>query len=152
SGKIPLTVKFTDKSTGTPTKWKWTFGDGNTSTKQNPTYKYSKAGKYTVTLTVTNAAGSNMVTKTNYITVVAKPVAAFSASPTSGKVPLTVKFTDKSTGLPSSWKWTFGDGSTSTVQNPTHKYSKAGKYTVSLTVKNVIGSNTKTISNYITVK
>jgi tripartite motif-containing protein 71 len=152
SGKIPLTVKFTDKSTGTPTKWKWTFGDGNTSTKQNPTYKYSKAGKYTVTLTVTNAAGSNTVTKTNYITVVAKPVAAFSASPTSGKVPLTVKFTDKSTGLPSSWKWTFGDGSTSTVQNPTHKYAKAGKYTVSLTVKNVIGSNTKTISNYITVK
>jgi len=152
SGKAPLTVAFTDTSTGTPTKWKWTFGDGNTSTKQNPTYKYSKAGKYTVTLTVTNAAGSNTVTKTNYITVVAKPVAAFSASPTSGKVPLTVKFTDKSTGYPASWKWNFGDGSTSTVQNPTHKYAKAGKYTVSLTVKNVTGSNTKTISNYVTVK
>ncbi len=152
SGKATLTVAFNDTSTGIPAGWKWSFGDGSTSTKQNPTYKYSKAGKYTVTLTVTNAAGSNTVTKMNYITVVAKPVAAFSASPTSGKVPLTVKFTDKSTGYPASWKWTFGDGSTSTVQNPTHKYAKTGKYTVSLTVKNVTGSNTKTISNYVTVK
>jgi len=152
SGKVPLTVAFADTSTGTPTKWKWTFGDGTTSTKQNPTHKYSTAGKYKVTLTVTNAAGSNTVTKTNYITVVAKPVAAFSASPTSGKVPLTVTFTDKSTGSPTKWKWTFGDGSTSSKQNPVHKYTKAGKYTISSTVTNAAGSNTKTISSYITVK
>jgi len=152
SGKAPLKVTFTDKSTGTPTKWKWTFGDGTTSTKQNPVYKYSKAGKYTVKLTVSNAAGSNTVTKTNYVTVIAKPVAAFSASPTSGKAPLKVTFTDKSTGSPTKWKWSFGDGTTSTKQNPVYKYSKAGKYTVKLTVSNAAGSNTKTISNCITVK
>jgi parallel beta-helix repeat protein len=79
-------------------------------------------------------------------------VAAFSASPTSGKTPLNVRFTDKSTGSPTSWKWSFGDGTTSTVKNPVHKYSKSGKYTVSLTVKNEKGSNSKTMSGYITVK
>jgi beta propeller repeat protein len=151
SGKAPLNVKFTDTSTGTPTKWKWDFGDGTTSTKQNITHKYSKAGVYTVKLTVTNAKGSNTVTKTDYIKVIAKTVAAFSASPTSGKVPLNVKFIDASTGTPTKWKWDFGDGTSSTKQNPIHKYSKAGKYTVALTVTNAAGSNTVTKSNYITV-
>jgi len=151
SGKAPLTVTFTDKSTGTPGVWKWSFGDGTTSTLKNPTHEYSKAGVYTVSLTVKNAVGSNTVTKTDYIIVVTKPVAAFSASPTSGKVPLTVTFTDKSAGTPTKWKWSFGDGTTSTQQNPKHKYSKAGKYTVTLTVTNAAGSNTVKKTNYITV-
>ncbi len=151
SGKAPMKVQFNDKSTGTPKKWKWDFGDRTTSTKQNPTHKYSKAGVYTVKLTVTNAAGINTATKSNYITVTAKPAAVFSASPTSGKSPLDVKFTDKSTGSPTKWKWDFGDGTISTKQNPTHKYSKAGKYTVALTVTNAAGINTVTKSNYITV-
>ena len=80
-----------------------------------------------------------------------KPVAAFSASPTSGKAPLKVTFTDKSTGSPTSWKWSFGDKTYSTAKNPVHKYTAAGKYTVSLTVKNAAGSNTKTMSGYIKV-
>jgi len=151
SGKAPLTVAFTDKSTGVPTKWKWNFGDGATSSKQNPVYKYSKAGTYTVKLTVTNTAGSNTVTKTDYIKVIVKPVANFSASQISGNAPLKVTFTDKSTGSPTSWKWNFGDGKTSTAKSPTYTYSKAGKYTVSLTVKNVAGSSSKTIKNYIVV-
>ncbi|AKJ39217.1 PKD domain-containing protein [Methanosarcina barkeri] len=151
SGRVPLNVKFTDTSTGTPTKWKWDFGDGSKSFHQNPTHKYSKAGVYTVKLTVTNAAGINTATKSKYITVAAKPVAAFSASPTSGKSPLNVKFTDKSTGSPTKWKWDFGDGTKSFHQNPTHKYSKAGKYTVTLKVTNAVGINTATKSKYITV-
>jgi parallel beta-helix repeat protein len=151
SGNAPLNVKFTDTSTGTPTKWKWNFGDGTSSTLQNPTHKYSKTGNYAVALTATNSAGSNTLTKANYIKVVTKPVAAFSASPTSGKAPLNVKFTDTSTGTPTKWKWSFGDGTTSTSQNPTHKYSKAGKYTVTLTITNAAGSNTVTKSNHITV-
>jgi PKD repeat protein len=154
SGKAPLTVKFTDKSANSPTSWKWSFGDGTYSTAQNPTHKYTKTGKYTISLTVKNAAGSNNVTKSNYINVVTltKPVAAFFASPTTGKHPLNVKFTDKSTGAPTSWYWSFGDKSTSTAQNPTHKYTKAGKYTVSLTVKNAAGSSTVKKTSYITVK
>jgi PKD repeat protein len=80
------------------------------------------------------------------------PVAAFSASKTTGNAPLTVSFTDKSTGTPTSWKWSFGDGTYSTQKNPVHKYSKAGNYTVSLIVKNAADSNIKNISNYIKVK
>jgi len=151
SGKVPLTVKFTDTSTGTPTKWKWDFGDGSKSYLQNPTHKYSKAGVYTVSLTVKNAHGSNTVTKTDCVKVIAKPVAVFSASPTSGKVPLKVQFTDKSTGSPTSWFWNFGDGSKSFAQSPVHKYSKAGTYTVSLTVKNAVGRGSVTKTKYIKV-
>ena len=154
TGSIPLKVQFTDKSTNNPTSWKWDFGDGTTSTTHNPLHTYIKAGSLTVTLTATNAAGSSKVTKTAYIKVTTpkKPVAAFSASPTSGKAPLTVTFTDKSTNSPTSWAWKFGDGSTSTVHKPVHKYSKKGTYTVSLTVKNAGGSSSVTKSKYITVK
>jgi len=154
SGNAPLKVKFMDKSSKSPTNWKWNFGDGKTSTVKNPVYTYNKAGKYTVSLTVKNAAGTSTKTIKNYITVNAaptKPVAAFSASPRSGKTPLKVQFTDKSTGSPTSWKWSFGDGTYSTSKSPAHTYSKAGKYTVSLTVKNTKGSNTKTMAGYITV-
>ncbi|AKB81250.1 hypothetical protein MSBR3_0672 [Methanosarcina barkeri 3] len=154
SGNIPLKVTFTDKSTGSPTSWKWNFGDGKTSTSKNPAYTYTKAGKYTVSLTVKNAAGTNTKTIKDYITVKTapvKPVASFSASPTSGNAPLKIQFTDKSSNSPTSWKWTFGDGKTSTSKNPAYTYSKAGKYTVSLTVKNAAGSSTKTIKNYIVV-
>jgi len=154
SGKLPLTVKFTDKSTDVYS-YNWNFGDKSTSTVKNPTHKYTKAGKYNVKLTVKNAAGSNTVTKSSYINVAAPvkvPAASFTASPTSGKKPLKVQFTDKSTNSPTSWKWSFGDGTYSTSKNPAHTYSKSGKYTISLTVKNSKGSATKTASGYITVK
>ncbi|WP_292387683.1 PKD domain-containing protein [Methanosarcina sp. UBA5] len=150
-GKAPLTVAFTDKSTGSPTKWKWNFGDGTTSTQQNPTHKYSKVGSYTVKLTTTNADGSNTATKTDYIKVVTKPIASFTAKPTSGKAPLTVPFTDKSTGIPTKWKWSFGDGASSTEQSPKHEYSQEGSYKVTLTVTNVAGSSTLTKTNFIKV-
>ena len=81
----------------------------------------------------------------------APPIASFSADKTSGTAPLTVTFTDLSTNLPTSWNWNFGDDSTSTFQNPTHTYTSAGSYTVSLTATNAAGSDTKTIANYITV-
>jgi PKD repeat protein len=153
SGYAPLKVSFTDKSSNNPASWKWSFGDGTYSTAGNPVHTYSKAGKYTVSLTVKNSAGSNTIKKSNYINVetLKTPVAAFSASPRSGKTPLKVSFTDKSSNNPASWKWNFGDGTYSTAKNPVHWYTKAGKYTVSLTVKNAKGSNTKTVYNYIVV-
>ncbi|MHB8100687.1 MAG: PKD domain-containing protein [Methanosarcina sp.] len=79
------------------------------------------------------------------------PVAAFTASPTTGPHSLNVQFTDKSTDA-YYWSWDFGDKSTSTLQSPVHKYTKAGKYTVTLKVKNAAGSNTVKKTNYITVK
>jgi PKD repeat protein len=154
SGNVPLTVAFTDTSTGTPTSWSWSFGDKTSSTEKNPVHTYSKAGKYTVTLTVRNAAGSNPVTKSSYINVGAlpkAPTAAFSASSTSGNAPLRVQFTDTSTGTPTSWNWSFGDGTSSTIKSPTHTYSTAGNYTAVLTVSNAAGSNTATKSTYIKV-
>jgi tripartite motif-containing protein 71 len=154
SGKAPLNVAFIDKSTGVHNSWKWSFGDGKFSTVKNPVHKYTKAGNYTVSLTVSNAAGNNTVTKSNYIVVNAlkSPVANFSASKTAGYAPLKVKFTDRSTGVHNSWKWIFGDGTYSRLENPEHKYTTAGNYTVSLTVSNAAGNNTKTMSNYVIVK
>jgi hypothetical protein len=69
SGTAPLTVAFTDSSTNTPTSWSWSFGDRSSSTEKNPSHTYTSAGTYTVTLTATNSAGSNTLTRTNYITV-----------------------------------------------------------------------------------
>jgi serine protease AprX len=152
SGPKPLTVKFTDSSIGSPTSWSWDFGDGYTSILQNPKHTYNNAGIYTVCLTVKNNVGKSQVTKRNYITVLSPPVAAFSAYPTSGKAQLSVKFTDKSSGSITSWLWNFGDKSTSKDRNPVHKYTKAGKYTVTVTVKNAAGSNIAKKTNYITVK
>ncbi len=79
------------------------------------------------------------------------PVAAFTGTPVSGNYPLDVSFTDQSTYSPTTWSWTFGDGGTSTVQNPSHTYTAAGTYTVSLTVTNAFGSDTLTKTDYITV-
>jgi PKD repeat protein len=153
TGTAPLTVAFTDNSTGAPTTWAWTFGDGGASTTRNPSHVYVAAGTYSVTLTATNALGSDTVTKTNYITVSPPqpPVAAFNGSPVTGITPLTVAFTDNSTGAPTSWAWTFGDGGTSTAQNPSHVYTIAGTYSVTLTATNAVGSDTITKAAYITV-
>ena len=79
------------------------------------------------------------------------PVASFNGSPTNGVAPLTVNFTDTSTGQPASWAWTFGDGGTSTAQNPSHVYTVAGTYSVTLQVTNALGSDSITKTNYITV-
>jgi len=70
----------------------------------------------------------------------------------SGKAPLKVQLTDKSTGVPTYWSWTFGDGEKTAAKNPVHTYKKAGSYTVSLTVKNYYLNNKKTVSKMITVK
>ncbi|HED66138.1 MAG TPA: PKD domain-containing protein, partial [Planctomycetes bacterium] len=152
TGVAPLAVNFTDSSTGSVTSWAWDFGDGGTSTQQNPSYTYSAAGTYTVSLTVTGPGGSDTLTKAGYITVGdPPPVADFSGTPTSGTEPLTVAFTDLSSGPVTTWSWDFGDGATSTAQNPSHVYAAAGSYTVSLTVTGPGGSDTVTKANYITV-
>ena len=79
------------------------------------------------------------------------PVAGFTASATSGVAPLAMNFTSTSTGSISAYAWTFGDGTSSTAPGPSHVYSAAGVYTVSLTVTGSGGSNTKTVPGYVTV-
>ncbi|AKB35468.1 hypothetical protein MSSAC_0878 [Methanosarcina siciliae C2J] len=88
--------------------------------------------------------GSNGTAVLWTITAPTSPVANFSTSPASGYAPLTVKFTDQSTGSPTSWNWDFGDGTNATDQNPTHTYSTAGNYTVTFTASNAAGNSTVT--------
>lgn len=79
------------------------------------------------------------------------PVAAFTGTPTSGLVPLTVNFTDQSASNPTSWQWDFGDGDSSAQQDPLHTYNSEGTYTVELLAGNANGSDTEVKSHYITV-
>ncbi|MCB0849566.1 MAG: PKD domain-containing protein, partial [Bacteroidetes bacterium] len=151
-------VQFVDMSSDSPTSWSWTFPGGTpgTSTAQNPLITYSTGGVYNVTLTATNAYGNNTITKNNYITVNVcppAPVAAFSATPTTLCAGGTVAFTDLSTNSPTSWSWTFTGGTplSSVAQNPTITYNTPGTYAVTLTATNSGGSNTVTMSGYITV-
>ena len=80
-----------------------------------------------------------------------KPVAAFEASTSSISEGETVNFTDKSTNTPTSWAWDFGDGNTSTLQNPSNKYEAEGMFTVSLSATNADGSDTESKASFITV-
>ena len=133
NGVAPLGVTFTDTSTGSISNWFWSFGDGGTTNlaTNSVLYTYNTAGVYSVTEIVSGSGGSSTDTVANYITVVTPPpVANFMASPTSGAAPLTVNFADSSTGSVTGWAWTFGDGNTSSSQNPSDIYVNPGTYTV----------------------
>jgi PKD repeat protein len=151
-GVPPLSVFFTDLSSGTIDTWSWDFGDGNTSNTQNPTHEYNAVGSYTVSLTVTGPGGNDDEIKLDYITVSdLPPMADFSGDPSSGFFPLTVNFTDLSSGGISNWKWYFGDGNTASTQNPSHVYENSGNYTVSLSLTGPGGTDSIAKENYITV-
>ncbi|NYT07527.1 MAG: PKD domain-containing protein, partial [Methanomicrobiales archaeon] len=155
SGNVPLVVGFTDDSLNTPTSWFWEFGDNETSTEQDPVHTYTGEGTYTVNLTVSNDAGDDTLSLSDYITVIVPeplpPVAEFTANRTSGPAPLAVGFTDDSLNSPTSWFWEFGDGATSTEQNPVHTYTGIGNFTVNLTAANDYGDDSVSKQDYITV-
>lgn len=154
SGCAPILVQFTDQSTGNPTTWLWNLGNGAFSSLQNPSTTYFTPGTYTITLTVSDASGSNTKTVTNYITVVPTPSVSFTASD-SGLTcpPINVQFTNGS--VPGSagaatYLWDFGDGTFSSAQNPLHSYPGIGNYSVTLSVTNTAGcSNNITKQNYL---
>ncbi len=155
SGFGPLQVNFHDISGNNPTSWDWNFGDGGTNNTQNPIHIYSNVPvptSYSVQLIIKNLYGTSTAIYSNYITVFsqAPPYPGFYATPTSGTFPFTIEFIDTSANNPLSWAWDFGDGGTSTAQNPSHNYLP-GIYTVKLIVSNTFGSSTMTHVNYITV-
>jgi subtilisin family serine protease len=86
TGQAPLAVQFTDSSTGSPTTWSWDFGDGSTANTQSPSHTFSSPGVYTVSLTATNASGSDIEAKSSYITVTAPPAGAITLSVRAYKV------------------------------------------------------------------
>ena len=154
SGSVGMTVAFSDISSGgAANSWSWSFGDGASSTLQNPSHSYSIAGNYDVSLSVTGPGGSNSLARPGYITVAElAPIADFSGTPTSGSVGMTVAFSDLSSGGPaSSWSWSFGDGASSTLQNPSHSYATAGNYDVSLSVTGPGGTSVLNRVGYIVV-
>jgi PKD repeat protein len=136
-GVQPLGVAFADAATtvpaGDPTlSYSWDFGDGTTSVSASPHHTYTASGQYTVSQTVGNAAGTDTLTRDNYITVYEPVEAAFTVSPF--KVPLAFWFLNSSTGDYTSTLWRFGDGVTSTSGSTLHYYSTVGTYTATLTV------------------
>ncbi len=151
TGTVPMEVDFTDTSLNYPSSWSWDFGDGGTSTEQNPTHTYTTAGSFDVTLTATNSIGSDSETKTGYITGITKPQADFTSNTTSGMRPLAVQFNDTSLYSPTIWTWDFGDGTSSGDKDPIHTYNTAGVYTVALRAANGAGSNWSNKTGYITV-
>jgi len=131
------TLQFTDLSGGAPTGWSWSFGDGTSSTQQNPSKKYNAVGTYSVSLTVTRGGTSATTTRELNVTGTTPGtipvVALFDASALTVTPGQTVSFTDRSTGSPAQWVWSFGDGAGSPAQSPSHAYAAPGNYLVTLT-------------------
>jgi len=155
SGQAPLTVQFSDLSTGTPDAWYWDFGDGYTSTEQNPVHTYSSTGSYDVEFTATNTTAgiSKTKAKTDYITVSgpSAPTCDFTANVTYGNAPLTVLFTDTSTGNPTSWTWEIDGVYQADTQDMTVTFNTAGTYSITHTATNAEGTGTETKTDYIQV-
>lgn len=132
-------INFTDLSTspGGVVSWVWDFGDGNSSTLQNPSHSYTTAGTYTVILTANNGSTSVDEVKANYIVVNPLPQASFNLSSPPCTLPANVSITNVLPSSGVSYQWDFGNGQTSNVQNPTpQNYSTEGTYNVELVVVN----------------
>ena len=137
----PFTVNFMD-STAAGMAWSWNFGDGQTSSSQNPSNIYADTGTYHVTLTVTDSNGCTGTFVDSSMIVIRNPIANFiGIAPTEGCIPLPVNFNDLSTSdaVITNWFWDFGDGNTDTVQNPTNVYTDTGAYDVTLIITNADG-------------
>ncbi len=126
-------INFTDKSAGNPDQWIWFFGDGGSAVNQYPSHLYNDTGLFSVTLIAINNGCADTITNLNQVHI-HPPVARFSYTKTC-TVPRQAIFKDYSIGA-DYWLWNFGDGTTSTEQNPTHDFVKAGSFEVSLTVTN----------------
>ena len=154
---VPGSLNFLDNSlTGNSNDpisyWLWDFGDGSTSTQQNPSHNYTTAGTYSITLTVTTDAGCTNNSSSSPIVIDAYPypIAQFSVNTTVLNLPYDVlNCTNQSTGA-SSYNWNFGDGGTSTVTNPNHTYTSVGPYDVQLIATTIHGCSDTAIIRIIT--
>ncbi|MDD3740495.1 MAG: M14 family zinc carboxypeptidase, partial [Bacteroidales bacterium] len=146
-------VNFTDLTSGTVTSMGWVFEGGNpaTSGDQNPTVNYATDGVFDVSLEVVSAGCTVTELKEDYITVYipGAPVAGFTSDVTTTCTGI-VQFTNTSVDA-DTYEWDFGDGNTSTEENPLHTYTESGILTVSLTAYNAYGDNTYSVTDMITV-
>ena len=147
SGCAPLGIKFQDQSSNNPTSWEWDFGNGQTSSAQNPTIAYASAGTYTVTLIVKNASGADAIRQVNYITIYASPSVSFGLNHLACAPAdiLFQQFSQPGQGVITNYLWNFGDGTTGDGPTPDHLYTQTGYYNITLTVTNSGGcSNSAT--------
>jgi gliding motility-associated-like protein len=143
-------ANFFNTSTPTPISANWDYGDGTNSNSINGQHTYSTPGPYTVTVTNNFSGCTGTASKT--VTVVNPPATAFTGTNlNSCNAPLNVQFTDQTPGA-TSWLWNFGDGTTSTIQNPSHPYNSLGSYQVSLTASSAAGcSSNLTKPGYVNI-
>ena len=155
SGCVPLTVKFTNLSQfGEPDKFVLLFGDGQATSKAiDPVYTYYQPGKYSVTLSATNATRqSSTVTKQMIIEAYPMPDAQFSIKPKLVYAPEGIMYTSNRSFKATSFLWDFGDGEISTLPEPQHSYKNEGLYTITLTAKNEFGCyDTARLDNVVRV-
>jgi len=156
-GAAALPVTFVNSSSGGATYWNWTFGDGSTlgtNSSVNLVHTYTNAGTYTVVLQAYGTGGTSLLTNTAYIVVTnLPPVTSFVAGPTNGAAPLSVIFTNTTTGVATSYLYSFGDGTTfttNTAGNVSHVYTNASTYDVGLTATGTGGVVLATNAVYIT--
>jgi len=148
SGCAPLTVDFTQFSTGA-TFYSWDFGDGNVSTNHSPTHTFANDGVYTVSLMIND--GCSFDTTSVQITVFPEPTIDFTTAPDSVCVNQNFSFTNLSVDV-GGFNWDFGDGTFSTLTNPTHSYPTSGTYTVTLTGTSLIHGCVTSISHDVVVR
>ncbi|MEI7595891.1 MAG: PKD domain-containing protein [Bacteroidota bacterium] len=150
SCNAPFTVNFNNLSTGSSNlTYSWNFGDGGTSALANPSHTYTATGSYNVSLTATDETNcATSITKNNYINITGTVDyhANFSAIDTTG-CSSNVHFTDMSSVGAETWLWSFGDGSTSNQQNPSHSYASSGTYTVKLISTNSLSCANRAIDS-----
>ena len=135
----PMTIHFQDQSSGQITHWQWSFGDGSTTTLQNPVHTYAAGGTYFVCLTVSNSDSGNMCHDVSCVAITIHEPGACVADyqyAVDSVNRLKARFTDHSTGNINAWHWVFGDGGSSSERNPTHIFSTYGKFRVCLTAYN----------------
>ncbi len=140
----PQLVKFTDNSTGTITSWSWDFGNGGTSILQNPSIIYTTPGTYNVSLTVTGPGGTNTRTRSSYIQIFDKPLAAFTVNTATACQDAAFSFTNNSTPGSSGaaitrYFWDMGDGDSVSTRDVSHIYTIPGYKTVRLRVTDANG-------------
>ena len=163
TGTAPLSVTFSSAGStdadGLIASYSWNFGDGSSSTEANPSHVYSVAGTYAAVLTVVDNDG--FATSANALNITVSPaanvlpVAVVTASTLSGNGPLTVNFSSAgstdSDGTIASYAWTFGDGTTSTLANPTKTYGSVGTFVATLKVTDDRGgSSSKSVTITVT--
>jgi PKD repeat protein len=149
-GCPPLQTSFNSISQSGTLSCNWSFGDGATSTSTNPTHTYSQSGTFDVTLVITDSIGcTDTIVKQGYVQTVNTAANYVPPPVTTGCAPVTAQFSDATFGS-NSWLWDFGDGFTSTIQNPAHTYSTPGTHVISLTMTSSGNGCSQTISNYST--